>query len=75
MTIRHAHPGKFRPYPGGHFTHGGGRLDDRQASAIETNATALRDGALPGLYYSTAMRGCLGRNLCPGLAGASPRCQ
>lgn len=32
---------------------------DRQ-SAIETNATALRDDALPGLYYSTAMRGAWG---------------
>ncbi|WP_458764775.1 methyl-accepting chemotaxis protein [Cupriavidus basilensis] len=32
---------------------------DRQ-SAIQTHANALRDDALPGLYYSTAMRGAWG---------------
>lgn len=32
---------------------------DRQ-SAIETSAASLRDDALPGLYYSTAMRGAWG---------------
>ncbi|MDW3688004.1 methyl-accepting chemotaxis protein [Cupriavidus sp. CV2] len=32
---------------------------DRQ-SAIQTHADALRDDALPGLYYSTAMRGAWG---------------
>ncbi len=34
---------------------------DRQ-SAIETHAAALRDDALPGLYYSTAMRGAWGES-------------